>query len=106
MYTRSIFMKIKVLSVVLALAVALTVFSGIGFTVSAEEFTEGYYTYTVTDGKATIISVDKSISGDVVVPATLGGYPVTEVGKFGFSSYCDRRLCVLFSYRINNLFFG
>ena len=44
--------------------------------------TEGYYTYTVADEKATIIDVDKSISGDVVIPSTLGGYPVTAIGNY------------------------
>lgn len=77
-------MKIKVLSVVLALAVALTVFSGVGFTVSAEEFTEGAFTYTVANGEVTIKKADTALSGDVVVPATLGGYPVVEIGANAF----------------------
>ena len=45
---------------------------------------EGYYTYTVTDGKATIIDVDDSISGNVVIPSTLGGYPVVAIGDEAF----------------------
>ncbi len=47
--------------------------------VSAE--TDGYYTYEVTDGEATITEVDTAISGDVVIPDTLGGYPVTVIGE-------------------------
>ena len=42
-------------------------------------FTEGYYTYTVEKGKAKITDCDESISGDVVIPSELGGYPVTSI---------------------------
>ena len=59
------------------------------FTASAEtEYTEGDYTYTVTDGKATITYVDESISGDVVIPSTLGGYSVTTISEYSFFD-CD-----------------
>ena len=47
---------------------------------SASAATENGYTYTVTDGKATITAVDSTVTGDVVIPDTLGGYPVTEIG--------------------------
>lgn len=79
-------MKIKLLSVVLALAVALTVFSGVGFTVSAEELKEGDYFYTVASGKATITRTINSLSGDIVIPSTLGGYPVTKIDSLAFSN--------------------
>ncbi len=52
---------------------------------AATEYTEGYYTYTVTDGKATIIDCNTSISGDIVIPSTLGGYPVTAIGCDGYT---------------------
>lgn len=48
-------------------------------------FTEGYYSYIVKDDKATIINIDKSISGDIIIPSTLGGYPVTAIGDDAFS---------------------
>lgn len=47
---------------------------------SASAATENGYTYTVTNGKATITAVDSTVTGDVVIPDTLGGYPVTEIG--------------------------
>ncbi len=50
---------------------------------------DGFYTYTVLDGKATIIDVDESISGDVVIPSTLGGFPVTAIGDKAFQ-YCKK----------------
>ena len=54
------------------------------FAVSASAETEGYYTYKVENGEATITDVDESISGDVILPETLGGYKVTAIGKFAF----------------------
>ncbi len=52
--------------------------------IESEPFTEGVYTYTIKDGKATIKRVDNTISGDVVIPSTLGGYPVTGIGYNAF----------------------
>ena len=46
-----------------------------------EEKVEGDYTYTVYNGCATITAVADTISGDVVIPATLGGYPVTGINR-------------------------
>lgn len=54
---------------------------------SAQEFTSGDYTYTVKDGNATITKVDKSISGDVVIPEALGGCDVVAIGNSAFY-YC------------------
>ena len=50
------------------------------FTVSTSAATSGYYTYKVSNGKATITDVNTSISGNVTIPATLGGSPVTSIG--------------------------
>ena len=42
--------------------------------------TSGDYTYTVSDGKATITDVSTAISGEVIIPSTLGNnYPVTVI---------------------------
>ena len=48
------------------------------------QFEEGYYTYSVENGKATITGFDKSISGEVAIPDTLGRYPVTSIDGFVF----------------------
>ena len=50
------------------------------------EATEGIYTYKVTNGKATITECSTSASGDITIPSTLGGYPVTAIGDFSFNS--------------------
>ena len=77
----------KILSVALALIMVLCAvpFSGVTFSAGAEN--SGYYTYTVYNGKATITDCDTSISGNVVIPDTLGGYPVTSIGNLAFV-YC------------------
>ena len=75
----------KALSLFLTLLLVFTCFSVNPITATAAtKYTDGYYTYTVTDGKATITSVDKSISGDIYIPSDLGGYPVTELGYNAF----------------------
>ena len=42
------------------------------------------YSYEVTDGEATITSYDESWFTDVVIPQTLGGYPVVAIGEGAF----------------------
>ncbi len=61
------------------------------FVAGAEEgeiqaiFEEGNFICTVTNNEATIISADKSVSGDLVIPDTLGGYPVVAIEKEVFA---------------------
>lgn len=54
--------------------------------VSAEttNYTEGFYTYTVKNGEATITRCDRSISGDVTIPSMFGSYPVTNISYIAF----------------------
>jgi hypothetical protein len=42
------------------------------------------YSYTVETNRAIITGIATNASGAVIVPATLGGYPVTEVGRSAF----------------------
>ncbi len=58
-----------------------TIIMAMLFVVSASAATEGYYTYKVENGKAIITVVNPSISGDVTIPSTLGGYSVTSIGN-------------------------
>ena len=41
--------------------------------------------YTIQNGKATITGIPKTVSGEVIIPSTLGGYPVTSIGDNAFS---------------------
>ena len=80
----------KYLAFVMTVVMVLTAvpFGGLTFSAIAEdgEYTEGYYTYTVENGEATITGCDNSISGEVVIPDTLGGYPVTSIG---YEAFCN-----------------
>ncbi len=42
------------------------------------------YTYSIESNRAVIQSVDTSISGHILIPATLGGYPVGAIGRSAF----------------------
>lgn len=50
------------------------------------------YTYDVVNGGAVITSFDNGYLGDIVVPDTLGGYPVTGIDDYVFydaGAYCS-----------------
>ena len=73
----------KLTSLFLTAMIFVSIFSVfIPFTVLAAW--SGVYEYEVTDGYATIIGTDGSPSGNVVIPDTLGGYPVTAIGDWVF----------------------
>ena len=46
--------------------------------------TEGNFTYEASNDQATITDFPESYAGDLVIPATLVGYPVTSIGDLAF----------------------
>ncbi len=82
----SVFLFLAIIMVICAIPFAGGTFEAMA---ESEEFTEGYYTYEVENDEATIISCDKSISGDVVIPSELGGYPVVGIGDSTFEHCID-----------------
>ena len=89
---------LKILSTILAVVMVLcsaplSAFTGIElpdlFSVKAEAYTEGVFTYSVSGGKAKITDCDSSVSGDLIIPATLGGYPVTSIRDEAFGHCFD-----------------
>ena len=50
--------------------------------------TSGNFTYSVSNGNATIKGFSTSYSGALTIPSTLGGYPVTSIGDWAFG-YCS-----------------
>ncbi len=44
--------------------------------------------YTIENGEVTITKCDRSVSGNVVIPSKIDGYPVTEIDYNAFS-YCQ-----------------
>ncbi len=77
----------KLLSIILVVVLAFAVMPMGLFNLTASADISGYYTYYVYDGEAVIDDVDTSISGNVTIPSTLGGYPVTSIGYNAFY-YC------------------
>ena len=71
----------KVCATLLAMVLLLTCIPLGAVSVSAA--TSGGYTYTISDGEATITSYYGS-GGDITIPTTLGGYPVTAIGVEAF----------------------
>ncbi|MBQ7101020.1 MAG: leucine-rich repeat domain-containing protein [Clostridia bacterium] len=67
---------------------ALIILAAVPFSASAAS-TEGYFTYEVSGGQAIITDADENISGYVIIPETLGGYPVTAIGANAFD-YCSK----------------
>ena len=49
--------------------------------------------YEVVDGEATVTGWQGTVDEDLVIPATLDGYPVTRIGKAAFSG-CDNLVTV------------
>lgn len=79
----------KTLSIILSVALVLALFSSSGVwavQLDTTTYTEGDYTYSVSNGEATIVAVNTKISGKVIIPSTLGTYPVTNIGKNAFKS--------------------
>ncbi len=76
----------KILAIILSvtLLIAVCPLGVFNFTASAD--TSEYYTYFINEGQAIISECDKSISGDVVIPSKLGGYPVTAIHPQAFSN--------------------
>ncbi len=66
---------------VLLLALALTAAFA---PVCARALTEGNYTYTVTNGLATITDFNSSFSGSLTIPRLLGGCPVVSIFDVAF----------------------
>ena len=72
----------KTVSIILCLLMIVSIVPIIGLTASAEK--SGYYTYSVSNGEATITDCDTSISGNITIPSELGIYPVTSIGDEAF----------------------
>ncbi len=72
---------------IISAVLVLMMLSGIALTgitaFAATEYTQDNYRYTVSGGEATLTKAT-SVTGNVAVPETLGGYPVTAIGDSAF----------------------
>ena len=87
MYKRGSLMKKTLLFSFIAVLVIILAIGILSNTALAAP--EGYYTYTRSTTGTTITYVDRTISGDITIPSTLGGYPVTKIGTSAFSTCYD-----------------
>jgi hypothetical protein len=75
----------RFLSVFIAVCLVVSLFTGIFVSMSsARADTSGNYQYTLAGGNATITKYYSGRNGVVVIPSTLGGYPVTTIGDGAF----------------------
>jgi len=72
------------------LAVATLALSAPVTTMAADRMVSGDFTYTVTDGKATVVDYSSYGNRNVIIPPNLGGYPVTAIGSSAF--FKDERI--------------
>lgn len=74
----------KTLSLLLALIMCL---GTVSFAAGASDIKyDGAWTYIVENGTASIYFCDNTITGDVTIPSTLGGYKVTAIGDKAFNN--------------------
>ena len=69
----------KIVFIIITFLLILSVFS---FNAFAE--TENGFEYSVIGNQALIQAVDQSVNGDVIIPDTLGGYPVVSILEYAF----------------------
>lgn len=80
----------RIISALLSVILVLSLFPASVFAADIIlNVTEGDYTYVVWNGEAKITNCDESITGSIVVPDTLGGYPVTKIDAYAFQSCSD-----------------
>lgn len=65
-------------------ALLLFIMPAVLFSTKASAATSGYYTYEVSNGEVTITDCLTSTTGIIIIPASLGGYPVTGIGEDAF----------------------
>ena len=84
-------MKTKTKQILSALLALLMLFGALPATVFAAEKTNplDYLTYEISDGEVTITDCDTSISGELTIPETIEGYPVTGIGEWAFENCTD-----------------
>lgn len=74
--------KKRIFSFALVISIVASLF--VTVPVMAESHTSGLYTYVVSNSEATITKCDESASGSIVIPSTLGKYPVVYIGSVAF----------------------
>jgi hypothetical protein len=75
----------RFIGAILTIVIIISIIPSMTHTVSAQNVMEDDFWGILSDGKVTIISYNTfAAGGDVVIPSTLGGYPVTAIGDHAF----------------------
>lgn len=84
-------MKRRIKQILSAILVAIMLVGVMPITSFAEEGEEtfGYLEYEISDGEVSITGCDTSISGELTIPETIEGYPVTSIGIGAFEECTD-----------------
>ena len=75
----------KFLAVIICVCLIFSLISFNFITVNATISNDGF-SYSISNGKATLNGVTSTVSGDIIIPSTLGGCPVTSISWSAFSS--------------------
>lgn len=84
----------KIISLILSVVMLFSVVSAADVSVIAEDDILNYLTYEINDGEVTLTGCKRDdygyglIAGDVILPDTVNGYPVTSIGDGVFDG-CD-----------------
>jgi hypothetical protein len=70
---------------ILTAAMALLLAASFAAPSGARALSADGFNYTVTSGSATVTGCTTTCSGTLVIPGSLGGYPVTRIGETAFS---------------------
>lgn len=72
----------RVRNCILLLLVIGLLFANVSVSAAVNQY-EGVFTYQVKDGEAAIVRAERS-NQPLIIPDTLGGYPVTSIGPYAF----------------------
>ncbi len=75
-------MKKRILSLIVMVSILSSLM--VTFSITTSAATEGIYTYYVSNGVATITDCSEYASGNIIIPDTLGGCPVTVIDNYAF----------------------
>lgn len=76
----------KVLSIMISILLIISILPMGLFSITVSSVTSNYFTYSIANNEVTITKYDTSISGDIEIPSTIEGYPVTSIGDSSFKN--------------------
>jgi hypothetical protein len=78
-------MKKRILAIIISLVITIHILPISTFALyTTPVLTSGNYTYTFNNNEVTITGVMDCISGNVVIPRNIDGFPVTKIGSRAF----------------------